>query len=151
MATKKGFFQKYRLVFQSSPLALKFALLITILVAVVSLSVLGGYWAKLKADYEDMRHYAAQLEQVNAKWEEKNKNQGTTQDIKDTASDELGMVDKDAIFIPVRPEAPAEIDDSPENQNFWLIIVISIAAVSLLVLGGSVVIIRTRAKNLPQE
>ena len=101
MAQKKPFFKKYRFVFQSSPLVLKFALLITILVAVVSLSVLGGSLAKLHADFEDMRHYAGELEQQNSQLQDKLDKQGTVDGVKDVAGEELGMVDGDSTVIPV--------------------------------------------------
>ena len=101
MAQKKPFFKKYRFVFQSSPLALKFALLITILVAVVSLSVLGGSLAKLHADFEDLRHYAGELEQQNSQLHDKIDKQDTVEGVKDVAGEELGMVDGDATVIPV--------------------------------------------------
>lgn len=102
MAQKKGFFQKYRLVFQSSPLALKFALLITILVAVVSLSVLGGYLANESAKYEAMRHYAGELEQKIDQLQDKLDKLGTVESVTDIAGDELGMVDKDATVVPIQ-------------------------------------------------
>ena len=102
MAAKKGFFQKYRIVFQSSPLVLKFALLITILVAVVCLSVLGGYIANLQAQTEALRHQAAQQEQQINQLEEKIDQLGTVQSVTDIAGDELGMVDKDATIVPVQ-------------------------------------------------
>lgn len=102
MAPKKGFFKKYRIVFQSSPLSLKFALLITILVAVVSLSVLGGKLVSKRAEYEDMRHYAGELEQKIEQLKDKLDKQGTVEGVKDAAGDELGMVDKDATIVPVQ-------------------------------------------------
>lgn len=102
MATKKGFFKKYRFVFQSSPLSLKFALLITILVAVVSLSVLGGYLVNIHAQTEELRHYAGELEQKIDQLQDKLDKQGTVEGVKDAAGDELGMVDKDATIVPVQ-------------------------------------------------
>ena len=102
MATKKSFFKKYRVVFQSSPLSLKFALLITILVAVVSLSVLGGKLVSLNAEYEDLRHYAGELEQQFDQLQDKKDKQDTVEGVKDIAGDELGMVDKDATIVPVQ-------------------------------------------------
>ena len=102
MTQKKGFFQKYRLVFQSSPLSLKFALLITILVAVVSLSVLGGYLANIHAQTEDLRHYAGELEQKIDQLQDKLDRLGTVESVTDIAGDELGMVDKDATIVPVQ-------------------------------------------------
>lgn len=102
MAPKKGFFKKYRIVFQPSPLSLKFALLITILVAVVSLSVLGGKLVSLNAEYEDWRHYAGELEQKNDQLKDKLDKQNTVEGVKDAAGDELGMVDKDATIVPVQ-------------------------------------------------
>lgn len=102
MATKKGFFKKYRVVFQSSPLLLKFALLITILVAVVSLSVIGGKLVRLNAEYEDLRHYAGELEQQFDQLQDKTDKQDTVEGVKDIAGDELGMVDKDATIVPVQ-------------------------------------------------
>ena len=98
MTAKKGIFAKYRFVFQSSPLATKFALLITILVAVVCLSVLGGYIANLNAQTEELRHYAADLDQLNDKVNQL----GTVESVTDIAGDELGMVDKDSTIVPVQ-------------------------------------------------
>lgn len=102
MAAKKGFFKKYRFVFQSSPLVLKFALLITILVAVVCLSVLGGYIANIHAQTEDLRHYAGELEQKIDQLQDKVDQLGTLDSVTDIAGDELGMVDKDATVVPVQ-------------------------------------------------
>jgi hypothetical protein len=101
MAQKKNIFQKYRFVFQPSPLVLKFALLITILVAVVSLSVLGGYIANIHAQTENLRHYAGELEQQINQLQDKKDKQDTVEGVKDVAGEELGMVDGDATVIPV--------------------------------------------------
>lgn len=146
MAAKPGFFQKYRLVFQSSPLILKFILLITILVAIVSLAVLGNQIATIKGQTEEMRQYAAQLEQQNAQLKDRIENP-TVENVTEIAGEELGMVDKDATIIPVRPKAPEE-EASPAKQNVGLIITICVVVVSLLGLGGSVAVIRARAKSL---
>lgn len=102
MTAKKGIFAKYRFVFQSSPLATKFALLITILVAVVCLSVLGGYIANLNAQTEELRHYAADLEQQIDQLNDKVNQLGTVESVTDIAGDELGMVDKDSTIVPVQ-------------------------------------------------
>ena len=102
MTQKKRFFQKYRFVFQSSPLVLKFALLVTILVAVVSLSVLGGYLASMHAQTEDLRHYAGELEQQINQLQDKLDKLGTVDSVTDIAGDELGMVDKDSTVVPVQ-------------------------------------------------
>lgn len=102
MAQKKSFFQKYRLVFQSSPLVLKFALLITILVAVVSLSVLGGYLVNIHTQTEDLRHYAGELEQKISQLEDKLDKLGTVDSVTEIAGDELGMVDKDSTLVPIQ-------------------------------------------------
>ena len=102
MAQKKSFFQKYRFVFQSGPLVLKFALLITILVAVVSLSVLGGYLANIHAQTEDLRHYAGELEQKIDQLQDKLDKLGTVGSVADIAGDELGLVDKDSTIVPVQ-------------------------------------------------
>ena len=102
MAQKKNIFQKYRFVFQPSPLVLKFALLITILVAVVSLSVLGGYIANIHAQTENLRHYAGELEQKIDHLEDKLDSLGTVESVTDIAGDELGMVDGEATVVPVQ-------------------------------------------------
>ena len=149
MAAKPGFFQKYRLVFQSSPLILKFILLITILVAIVSLAVLGNQIANIKDQTEEIRQYAAQLEQQNAQLKDRIENP-TVENVTEIAGEELGMVDKNATMIPANPKAPEE-KVSPAKQNVGLIITITIAAASLLMLGGYVAILRARAKNLTQE
>ena len=102
MAQKKRFFQKYRVVFHSSPLWLKFGLLVTILVAVVSLSVIGAQIAAKNADTESKRHQAAELEQSNKDTQDKLDNTGTVDSVIDIAGDELGMVDKDATIVPIQ-------------------------------------------------
>ncbi len=102
MSQKKSFFQKYRVVFHSSPLGLKFGLLITILVAIVVLSVMGGYIVGSKGSTEDLRHQAAELEQKIQQLEDKIDNLGTVDSVIDIAGDELGMVDKDSTIVPVQ-------------------------------------------------
>lgn len=100
MATKKRT-KKYRFVLTPTPLALTFALLITILVAVVFLSVLGFRIKNYRAQTDDLRHYAGELEEKIDQLEDKLDQLGTVDSIKDIAGDELGYVDPDAIVIPV--------------------------------------------------
>ena len=151
MARKKGFFQKYRIVFHSSPLWLKFALLITVLTAIVALSVIGGRFALLQTQYEQWRLYAATLEQENAQYKDKIDNLGTVGSVTDIAGEELGMVDKDATIIPVRPQEKPLDPASNTADTLILYAAIPASGVSLLILGAAVMILRVRAKGLPQS
>ena len=150
MAHKTGFFRRYRIVLHSSPLWLKFGLLITVLVAIVALSVIGGKYAVIKTQYEQWRQYAASLEQVNAQYQDKIDNWGSIDSVTDIAGEELGMVDKDATIIPVRPqENPLDLTTgSPDSLILY--ITVAVAVLSLLFLGGGAMVLYFRAKGLPQ-
>ncbi len=101
MANKRSFFRRYRLVFQSSPMLLKCAVLATLVVSIVALSALGLGIQNTKASTDDLRQQAAELEQQNQELEQKNDQLGTVQSVMDIAGEELGMVDKDATVISI--------------------------------------------------
>lgn len=151
MARKKGFFQKYRLVFHSSPLWLKFGLLVTVLMAIVTLSVIGGRFAVIKTQYEQWRLYAAQLEQVNAQYKDKIENLGTVDSVTDIAGEELGMVDKDATLVPVRPQESPLDPASNTADDLLLYVAVPVAVFCLLILLAAVLILRAKAKGLWQN
>ncbi len=101
MEAKRSFTRRYRIVFQSSPMLLKCALLATILVSVIALSALGAAIADTAAETERLRKQAAIEEQQRGQYQQSIEGLGTVESVKDIAGSELGMVDQDATIIPV--------------------------------------------------
>lgn len=107
MAQKKSVFSRIRFVYRHSPLLLKCVLLAAIVFSTVALIALKIGIQDYRAQTDELRNQAAQLEQDNQELEEDIQNKDSVEGIKDIAGEELGLVDPDTVIFDV-------VDD---NQN----------------------------------
>ena len=101
MAKKKSILSRIRLVYRHSPLLLKCAVLVTIILSTVALTVLRSGISQYQAKTDMIRQQAAQLEQENRKLEENIQHLDTVEGVKRIAKEELGLVDPDTVFYNV--------------------------------------------------
>ena len=101
MAKKKSFFSRFRIVYRHSPVLLKCALLVTIVLSIAALTAINIRLDQSIARKNAFRVQAAYLEQENAKLDEKIRQKDTEEGIKTIAKEDLGMVEGDTILYDV--------------------------------------------------
>ncbi len=99
MAKKNRFFNRFRLVYRSSPLLLKCIVLATIVFSIAALSVIRMDLNQWQEKTNENRVYAAQLEQENANRKDMIRNQDTVDGVRQIAEEELNLVDPDTAFF----------------------------------------------------
>ena len=98
----REFFSRFRLVAKRSSRLTKLVILGAVIISLTALLVLHSLTLKAQNEGELWRNQAQQLEQENQKLEDKIKNLGSLEGIKDIAQEILGMVFPDTVII--RPE-----------------------------------------------
>lgn len=101
MAKKKGLLSRIRLVYRHSPLLLKCAVLVTIILSTAALTILRVGIDQYQEQTALARAQAAQLEQENRQLEENIQQLGTVESVRRIAKEELGLVDPDTVFYNV--------------------------------------------------
>lgn len=101
MAKKKSLLSRIRLVYRHSPLLLKCALLVTIVLSTVALTSLRISIGQYQEQTAMTRAQAAQLEQENRRLEKNIQQLGTVESVKQIAMEELGLVDPGTVFYHV--------------------------------------------------
>ena len=101
MAKKNRFFNRVHFVHSRSPILLKCAVLVTIVLSVAALTVLRIGIDGHQDRYDALRAQAAQLEHENAEKEELIRQKDTVDGIKTIAQQELGMVEEDTEFYDI--------------------------------------------------
>ena len=98
MAKKKGLLSRVRLVYRHSPLLLKCAVLVTIVLSTAALTILRVGISQYQDQTDLFRAQAAQLQQENSCLEESIQQLGTVEGVKRIAKEELGLVDPGTVF-----------------------------------------------------
>lgn len=98
MAKKKSLLSRIRLVYRHSPLLLKCAVLVTIVLSTVALTTLRIGISQYQQQTAQARAQAAQLEQENRQLEENIQQLGTVESVRRIAREELGLVDPGTVF-----------------------------------------------------
>ena len=101
MAKKKSLLNRIRLVYRHSPLLLKCAVLVTIVLSVAALTILRTGISQYQSQTDLYRQQAAQLEQENKLLVEQTQQLGTVESAKRIAKEELGLVDPDTVFYDI--------------------------------------------------
>ena len=95
----KTLFGRIRIVFHRSSLLTKLLILIPLVVSIAVALYLKVQLTDVKADYDALRHQAAQLEQEVQKLQQKNNDLDTVEGIQNIAKEDLGMADPDMEFF----------------------------------------------------
>ena len=103
MAKKNSFSDRVRFVYTRSPILLKCAVLVTLVVCIGALTVLRIGINQYQNETDNLRAQAAQLENENAEQEEMTRQKDTVDGIKTIAEEKLDMVDSDTVFYEVVP------------------------------------------------
>ena len=103
MAKKNSFSDRVRFVYTRSPILLKCAVLVTLVVCIGALTVLRIGINQYKNETDILRAQAAELENQNAKQDELTRQKDTVDGIKAIAEEKLNMVDDDTVFYDVVP------------------------------------------------
>ena len=98
MATPNPF-QRIRLVYRRSPLLLKILVLVTILVSAAALLALQIAVSNYQQQSQVLQSQAAQLQQKNEELTQHIAELGTKASIRRIATEELGLVDPNALFF----------------------------------------------------
>lgn len=98
---KKSFFSRFRIVYRHSPILLKCAVLMTIVLSVAALTVLRIGINQYQDRTDVLRVQAAHLEQENQKVDTMTQQRDTVEGIKTIAAEKLDMVDKGTEFYQV--------------------------------------------------
>lgn len=101
MAKKKNLLSRIRLVHRHSPLLLKCAVLVTIVLSTVALTTLRVGINQYQNQTAQYRAEAAQMEQENRKLEENIRQLGTVDSVRRIAKEELGLVDPGTVFYTI--------------------------------------------------
>lgn len=101
MARKKSIFDRVRIVCTRSPILLKCAVLVTLVVCIGALTVMRIGIDQYQNSTNIFRAQAAQLENENADLEEMTQQKDTVQGIRTIAERKLDMVDDDTVFYDV--------------------------------------------------
>ena len=101
MAKKNSVLDRIRIVYTRSPILLKCAVLVTLVVCIGALSVMGIGINQYQDGIDALRAQAAQLENENTELEEMTRQKDTVAGIRSIAEKELDMVDKDTEFYDV--------------------------------------------------
>ncbi len=103
MAKKNSFSDRVRFVYTRSPILLKCAVLVTLVVCIGALTVLRIGINQYQNETDTLRAQAAELENQNAQQEELTRQKDTVDGIKAIAEEKLDMVDDDTVFYDVVP------------------------------------------------
>ena len=103
MAKKNSFSNRVRFVYTPSPILLKCAVLVTLVVCIGALTVLRIGIDQYQNETDILRAQAAELENQNAQQEELTRQKDTVDGIKAIAEEKLNMVDDDTVFYDVVP------------------------------------------------
>lgn len=103
MAKKNSFSDRVRFVYTRSPILLKCAVLVTLVVCIGALTVLRIGINQYQNETDTLRAQAAELENQNAQQEELTRQKDTVDGIKAIAEEKLNMVDDDTVFYDVVP------------------------------------------------
>lgn len=103
MAKKNSFSDRVRFVYTRSPILLKCAVLVTLVVCIGALTVLRIGIDQYQNETDTLRAQAAELENQNAQQEELTRQKDTVDGIKAIAEEKLNMVDDDTVFYDVVP------------------------------------------------
>lgn len=98
MTRIKNPLRRIRLVRRHSPLLLKCAVLVTIILSTVALTTLRVGIRQHQAQTAQYRAEAAQLEQENRQLKENIRQLGTVDSVRRIAKEELGLVDPGTVF-----------------------------------------------------
>ena len=98
MATPK-FFQRIRLVYRRSSILLKILVLVTILASVAALAGLQLAISNYQQQSQVLQSQAATLQQKNEELTQKIAELGTKASIRRIATEELGLMDPNALFF----------------------------------------------------
>lgn len=98
MAKKKSLLSRIRLVYRHSPLLLKCAVLVTIILSTVALTTLRIGISQYQEQTTQARAQAARLEQENRQLAENIQQLGTVDSVRRIAQEELGLVDPNTRF-----------------------------------------------------
>lgn len=101
MAKKNSFFDRVRIVYTRSPILLKCAVLVTLLVCIGALTVMRIGISQYQEGMDFFRAKAAQLENENAELVELIDQKDTVEGIQAIAEKECDMVDADTEFYDV--------------------------------------------------
>lgn len=96
---RKNPLKNVKVVLRPSPMALKIVVTVLIVFSMGALIALRWVHNAIRAQTENLRSEAAAIEYANSELEEKTKNLGSVQSIRDIAKEELGMVDPNAVII----------------------------------------------------
>ena len=99
MANRNSFFGRFRIVIRRSPLLLKCAVLVTIVLSTVALTTLRIGISQYQEQTALARAEAAQLEQENSQLEQDIDSLGSLDSLQQIAKDELGLVDPDTVVL----------------------------------------------------
>ena len=99
MSEKRGFRDKYRIVFRRSSPLLKCMILAVILLSIVTLLALRSGIMDARAETEANRQQAIALEQENQKIDQRIFMSGTVEGIRKIATELLGLVDPNSEFF----------------------------------------------------
>lgn len=101
LAKKNSFFSKYQIVYRHSPILLKCAVLVTLVLSIAALTVLRIGINRYHDRTDALRVEAAQLEQENQKVARMTEQKDTVDGIKTIAKEKMDMVDGDTVFYDV--------------------------------------------------
>lgn len=101
MAKKNSLSDRVRIVYTRSPILLKCAVLVTIIVCIGALTVLRIGIDQYQDGYHALRAQAAQVENENAHLRELTAEKDTVDGIAAIAAEKLDMVDGDTVFFDV--------------------------------------------------
>ena len=101
LAKKNSFFSRFRIVYRHSPLLLKCAVLVTIVVSIAALTVIRVNIDRVNAQKEACRIQAAQTERENQKLDRLIQEKDTVEGSKEIAREKLGLVDADTVYYHV--------------------------------------------------
>ena len=101
MTKRDNVLNRVRFVYTRSPILLKCAVLVTLVVCVGALTVMGIGISQYQDGTDALRAQAAQLENENAELEEMTRQKDTVDGIQTIAEKKLDMVDEDTEFYDV--------------------------------------------------
>ena len=96
---KKNPLKNVKVITRPSPPALKILLIVLILLSIAALGALRLVHNSMREEIQALKDEAADFEYANSVLDEKIKDPGSVQSIKDIAKEELGLVDPNTILI----------------------------------------------------
>ena len=97
MTKMEKFFRRFRIVYRHSPILLKCAVLVAILVSIAALTVIRVNIQQANSQKDAARVQAAQLERENAKLDQLIQEQDTVEGSKNIAKEVLGYAEQDTV------------------------------------------------------